>query len=69
MITRDPFGLNRPVVKPGHMAEQLRPVSTRDPQEFVETCLSCQLPTCSQESRACPLWGRSRSSAGECEGR
>lgn len=55
MITRDPMGLGGRAIKPGHLPEPARPVSTLDPPEYVAACLECPLPRCMMDSTACPL--------------
>lgn len=62
MITKDPMGIKRPPIRPGHLPEPFgpEPVRAHDPPEFVAECLSCPLPECRQESAACPLHGKTR---------
>lgn len=49
----------RPATKPGYGdPEPVKPVSTRDAPENVETCLDCPLPKCRMDLPACPLWGK-----------
>ena len=49
------MGLGGRAIKPGHLPEPARPVSTLDPPEYVAACLDCPLAECRQDSAACPL--------------
>lgn len=54
-IRRDYMGVTRPALKPGHLPEPVKPVSTLDPPEYVAACLECPLPECWMDSASCPL--------------
>lgn len=61
MIESQWFG--RPVTKPGYgEPEPVKPVSTMDSPENVETCLNCSVPGgCRAELSICPLRNSGRS--------
>lgn len=56
MITNSPYGLTN-VIKPGRVPEPLQPIHTCDPQEAIDTCLSCKVKGgCRPESSLCKLY-------------
>lgn len=51
MITRDPYGISRPPIRPGRLPEPLRHVETGDTPENMERCLHCTEEDCNGACR------------------
>lgn len=62
IMISEPKWFGRTATKPGYgEPEPLRPVFPYDTQENIDICLSCSVfPGCKPESKACPLYGKSK---------